>query len=240
MPESQYPARAVRAKANEVVEYHRDEEQPGKPLYLLIPGGLIAIASLLVIIWVAYLAWFDGSVSTSSGLIAIGLLAPVYVGGVFLFSYGYELYDVPKALRLTAIIVFITLAAVVIVAVLFAVLGALKGDKSSSSSSSSSGSSSSDSSSSGKSISRSSSSGGGSWGSALGPIFIDSGSSGTVTHEVTHEVVREVPVAPPLPQPVTCPYCGGSYIPANTKFACPNCGAATPVELLPPTDTSAK
>jgi len=32
------------------------------------------------------------------------LLAPVYIGGVFLFSYGYELYDLPRALRLTAIL----------------------------------------------------------------------------------------------------------------------------------------
>jgi hypothetical protein len=40
------------------------------------------------------------------------LLAPFYVGGVFLFSYGYELYNVPRAIRLTAIIVFVTLAAV--------------------------------------------------------------------------------------------------------------------------------
>jgi hypothetical protein len=38
------------------------------------------------------------------------------VGGVFLFSYGYELYNIPRAIRLTAIIVFLTVASVVIVA----------------------------------------------------------------------------------------------------------------------------
>ena len=64
MAVSQYPARAVRAKTNEVVDYHKDEAQPGKPLYLLIPGGLIALASLALIIWVAYATWFDGTMDS--------------------------------------------------------------------------------------------------------------------------------------------------------------------------------
>jgi len=43
-------------------------------------------------------------------------------------------------------------------------------------------------------------------------------------------VVREVPATP---QPVNCPYCGHAYVPAETNYACPNCGAATPQDLLP-------
>src|SRR5215210_5961491 len=123
MPESQYRARQVGAKTHEVVEYDHDESLPGKPLHILIPGGLIALASLGVIILVAYLAWFKGELDQGTGLLLIGLLSPFYVGGVFLFSYGYELYNIPRAIRLTAIIVFLTLTAVVIVAVLFVVLG---------------------------------------------------------------------------------------------------------------------
>ncbi len=66
---------------------------------------------------------------------------------------------------------------------------------------------------------------------AAGPIFVDAGGSGhTVTREVTHEVVREVPAEP---QPVTCPYCSHAYVPSETNYACPNCGAATPQDLLP-------
>jgi hypothetical protein len=251
MATSQYPARAVRAKTNEVVEYHKDEERPGKPLFLLIPGGLIALGSLALIIWVAYAALFDGTMDSDRATGFLFLLAPVYIVGVFLFSYGYELYDLSKAIRLTIVVVVITVSAVIIIAVLFALLSGSSSSSSKSSSKSSSSSSSgsgggigdaigsfiggSSSSSSGTNLGSSSSSysGGG-----IGPIFIGSTAPRVVTHEVTHEVIKEVPTAPPPPQPLTCPFCGRPYIPAETKFACPNCGAATPKELLPP-DTGA-
>ena len=123
MPESQYRARQINAKTQEVVEYDRNESLPGKPLHILIPGGLIALACLGVIILVAYMTWIQHRLEQPTGLVLIGSLAPFYIVGVFLFSYGYELYNVPRALRLTAIIVFVTFAAVVIIAVLFVVLG---------------------------------------------------------------------------------------------------------------------
>src|SRR5436190_11302119 len=123
MPESQYRARQIGAKTQEVVEYHHDDSLPGKPLHILIPGGLVALASLAVIVLVAYLTWFKGQLDQSTGIVLVILLAPFYVGGVFLFSYGYELYNIPRAIRLTAIIVFLTAASVVIIAVLFVVLG---------------------------------------------------------------------------------------------------------------------
>ena len=127
MPESQYRARQVGAKTQEVINYDHDEAFPGKPLHILIPGGLVALAALAVIVIVGYQTWFKGEIAQSTGLVLIAVLAPFYVGGVFLFSYGYELYNIPRAIRLTAIIVFLTFAAVVIVAVLFFVLGAGKG-----------------------------------------------------------------------------------------------------------------
>src|SRR5512135_1781104 len=134
----------VRAKTSQVKDYHYDDTRPGKPLRWLIPGGLIALASIGLIIYIAYATWFksDGGMDTSQGISLIALLAPFYIGGVFMFSYGYELYDMKKALKLTAIIVFITVAFVVIIAVLAALAGGLKGGKSSSSSSSESSSSS--------------------------------------------------------------------------------------------------
>ena len=98
MPQSHYRAREVSAKTQEVIDYDHNEALPGKPLHILIPGGLVALASLGVIILVAYLTWFTGELEQGTGLILIGLLAPFYVGGVFLFSYGYELYNVPRAL----------------------------------------------------------------------------------------------------------------------------------------------
>jgi hypothetical protein len=217
----------VRAKSNQVVDYHFDDSRPGKPLYLLIPGGLIALASLLLMMYIAYRTWLDASLDQGVGMGLILLLAPVYAGGVFLFSYGYELYNLGKALRDTAIVVFITFAAVIIIAVLFAVLGAL-GKSSGSSSKSEARSSSSN----GSSSSSSLGSGGGNWLGGVGPIIVGGGYPGPVTHEVTHEVVREVPTAPPLPTPIKCPSCGRSYIPAETHFACPNCGAPTPKDLI--------
>ena len=224
MPESHYRAREVSAKTQEVIAYDHDPSLPGKPLHILIPGGLVALASLGVIILVAYRTWFQGELDQGTGLLLIGLLAPFYVGGVFLFSYGYELYNIPRALRLTAIIVFLTVAAVVIVAVLFFVLGA--GGKGLSESSSDRKSSS------GKSRAKprsAPSSSGGSGFPDLGSLVILGNPGRTHTREVTREVVKEVPVAP---RSIDCPYCGRSYVPAEQDYACPACGAATPPELI--------
>jgi uncharacterized membrane protein YhaH (DUF805 family) len=224
MPQSHYPARAVRAKTREVVDYHRDEAQPGKPLQWLIPGGLIAVVSLLVAIFVIYRTWIDATLSEQQGITLLLLMAPVYVAGVFMFSYGYELYDVPKALRLTALIVVLTFAIVIIVAVLLVVLGSGKSSSSRKSSSASD---------SGSTTLSDSSSGSGGIGKALGPIFIG-GPIPTVTREVTREVVREAPREPPPPEPITCAFCSSLYVPEDNKYACPNCGAATPAAALPP------
>lgn len=245
MATSEYKARQVRAKTHEVVDYDHDDEKPGKPLHILIPGGLIALAVLALIIFIGYLTFVEESISQNLGLVLMGILSPFYVGGVFLFSYGYELYNIPRALRLTAIIVFVTLAAVVIVAVLFVVLANSKGGGSSSSSKSSSRSRSS--SSKGDSTAQSlfggalagglakkdssggSSSSGGNYRSS-GPIFMGGmGGTRVETREVTKEVIKEVPKEP---MPVTCPFCTRSYVPVEFNYVCPSCGAATPKDLI--------
>jgi len=231
MTQSQYRARQVSAKTHEVVDYHRDESLPGKPLHILIPGGLIALAALGVIVLVIYKTWFENQIAQSTGSVLLVILAPFYIGGVFLFSYGYELYNIPRAIRLTAIIVFVTVAAVVIVAVLAFVLGA--GSKSSSSKSSSSSSSSNSKSSGGgsKPLSRGSSSSSSSGHSNFGSVAVFGGSGGTrtVTREVVKEKTVEVPVAP---RTIDCPFGHRSYVPAEQNYACPTCGAPTPKELI--------
>jgi hypothetical protein len=220
----------VRTKTDAVKDYHYDDAKPGKPLYLLIPGGLIALAAIGLIIYIIYATWFksDGGMPTSQGVGLIALLAPFYIGGVFMFSYGYELYDMKKTLKLTAIIVFITVSFVVIIAVLLVLAGGSSGKSSSSSSKSSSSSSSGSGHSAAPAVSSTSSStsysGGG---SLIAPIFFAGGGTRTVTE--TREVIKEVPVAP---KPITCPACGRSYVPAENKFACPNCGTATPQNLI--------
>lgn len=223
MSQSQYRARQVAAKTHEVVEYDHDDSKPGKPLHIMVPGGLVALGALGTIILVAYLTWIETRLDQSTGLILIGLLFPFYVGGVFLFSYGYELYNIPRAIRLTAIIVFLTLAAVVIVAVLFFVLGESKGGGSSRSSGSKSKVSS------GGSKSSSVSSSG--WNAPnLGNVVV-LGGGGTRTHEVTKEVVKEVEV-PVAPRSINCPSCNRGYVPSEEKYICPSCGAPTPQELI--------
>jgi len=222
MPESQYRARQVAAKTHEVVEYDHDDSLPGKPLHILIPGALIALASLAVIVLVIYQTWFENNLAQSTGVILLVILAPFYIGGVFLFSYGYELYNIPRALRLTAIIVFVTVGFVVIIAVLFLVLSSGKNDFGSSSKKKSSGGS--------KPEARNLPSSGGSGLPNLGPIVVLGGGR-THRREVTREVVKEVEV-PVAPRSIDCPYCRRSYVPAEEEYACPACGAATPKELI--------
>jgi tRNA(Ile2) C34 agmatinyltransferase TiaS len=65
----------------------------------------------------------------------------------------------------------------------------------------------------------------------LGPVVVLGGSGRTHTREVTREVVKEVEV-PVAPRSIDCPYCKRSYVPAENKYACPACGAATPKELI--------
>lgn len=248
MTQSQYRARQIRSKTQEVVEYDHDESKPGKPLHILVPGGLIALASLGVIILTIYRTWFEDRLSSETGVVLLAILTPFYIGGVFLFSYGYELYNIRRAIRLTLIIVFVTLAAVVIIAVLFLLLGA--DGKGSSGGSSSRGSSSGSSSkrSSGRSSNVSSGdriTGGGSKPQAKS-ISFDSSSSGPGrsetgdafvlggsgrTHTVTREVVKKVEV-PVVPKPVDCPYCSRSYVPLEHEYICPGCGATTPEQLI--------
>jgi hypothetical protein len=222
MPQSQYRAREISAKTHEVVAYDHDESLPGKPLHILIPGGLVALAALAVILLVAYKTWFQGDLAQSTGLLLVGLLAPFYVGGVFLFSYGYELYNIPRALRLTAIIVFLTFAAVVIVAVLFFLLGSGKGRPESSSKKKSSGKP--------KLEARNIPPSSGHVGFPdIGPVVVLGGPGRTRVER--REVVKEVEV-PVAPRAVDCTYCGRSYVPAEQNYACPACGAATPAELI--------
>ena len=240
MATSEYKARQVRAKTHEVVDYDHDDEKPGKPLHILVPGGLIALAVLALIVFIGYLTFLEESIDQNLGLVLMGILSPLYVGGVFLFSYGYELYNIPRALRLTAIIVFVTLAAVVTVAVLFVVLASSKGGGSSSSNKSSSRSKSGSSKSStaeslfggalaGGLSKKDSSSGGGHYNS--GPVIIGGlgGRTRVETREVTKEVIKEVPKEP---MPVTCPFCARSYVPVDFNYVCPSCGATTPKELI--------
>jgi len=118
------PSRQVTARTREVVDYHYDDSRPGKPLHLLIPGGLLAIASFLALGMVGYGEWVEGGLSSPEGKLWVVLLLLPYLGGLFLFFYGYHLYDWGRALLWTLIA---GVAGITILAVGWAVLRALGG-----------------------------------------------------------------------------------------------------------------
>ncbi len=114
----------MRERAGAVVDHHYDDTNPHKPLWLMFPGGAVAVIALLWAAWGFYNAYF-GPKPDSSDLPYLPLLLLFYFGGVFAFSYGYELYDVTRALKLTLKIGLIGLALVVIILVLGFAIAAL-------------------------------------------------------------------------------------------------------------------
>ena len=225
----------VRDRTRLVHDYHYDDQRPGKPLHLVLPGALIALTSLALIIYILHAVIVKGpelGLRPNQGYPLVLVLAFVYIGGAYLFSYGYELYDTRKALRLTAIIVLTTFMSVVIIAVVFLLIAAASDSSGGGSSSSSSSSS----------RSGGTSKGAGAW---LGGWFGGSHSSSTgssissggglninlPTRTVEKKVVEEVKV-PVAPKAITCPSCGRSYVPFDTKFVCPACGTPTPRDLV--------
>src|ERR1051325_7314867 len=123
----------VFARTAAVAEHHHDPENPDKPLWLMVPAGAVAFIALLGVLWDGYQLWVATPHADPDTAIPKFLIALViYFGALFGFSYGYELYNVPKALRLTIIIGLIGLASVFILLALGALL---KGSSSSSKSS---------------------------------------------------------------------------------------------------------
>jgi small-conductance mechanosensitive channel len=169
---------------------------------------LFALASLGLIAFVIYKTWIKPTLSEEQGIKFLLWLAPVYIVSVFLFSFGYETYNLLKALRLTAIIVVITVFVVIIIAVLFALTAAkekMGSTRSSSSKSSSSGSPAPSSHSDLRGIGR------------VLPVGLAA--------QTADSEEQPAPEAPPAPQPVVCPSCGRSYVPAENSITCPRCGA---------------
>jgi len=211
----------VRARTAHVMEHHYSTENPDKPLWLLVPGAMLALAALGGILALAYQIWSTKTLPVGRGVPWIIILSPVYVIGVFIFSYGYELYDLGAAIRLTLIVVVITALAVVMVMALFAVLGGLKGDSKSSGSSKS---------------------GGGSGGSSRqGSTFswgrsnVWTGSGGSSPPPATSGPIGPIPppmVPGPLPPALACPACGQSFFLGSRTLFCPACGGSIPPEIL--------
>jgi hypothetical protein len=113
-------------QAREVLNYQADGSRPGRPLSVVFGGGLLAAVSMGLMILLAYRTWYLGEVDADWAYAGIGFLFPIYVLGLFLFSYGYELFDAGRAARLTLVLALMSLAALVVVIALLAVLAKLK------------------------------------------------------------------------------------------------------------------
>ena len=120
---------SIRERAGAVVDHHYDTSNPDKPLWLMFPAGAVAVVALGWTVWICYQAWFAARPAPAASAILPFTLI-LYFAGVFGFSYGYELYDTGRAVRLTAKLGLIGLAAVLIIVALAFVLGAIgKGRK---------------------------------------------------------------------------------------------------------------
>jgi len=113
----------LRQRARHVVAVDRDPTDPRRPLHLTIPGGVIAIVAFVAATFVVWRTWWEESLPIDTARPLLIVLAAVFVGATFVFSYGWRLYDVKRALALTA---FLTFFGAAIVALLAVVLIALK------------------------------------------------------------------------------------------------------------------
>jgi len=210
------PSHQIRNKAREVVSHHCDTERPGKPLYLLIPGGLLAAGSLVAILLTGYTAFVNSTMPTQDATKHIALLLLPYFGFLLMFSYGYELYNWPKAIRLTLIVGFIGLAAVLVIVAIGFALSCLSeskggGSSGSSKSSSSSGSKSLSTSSAGQSI-------------LAGTTHATSHFSGSTSSTPSLNIggLSAASGGPSLDSVARCPICG-IPLPGGAGSTCPNC-----------------
>lgn len=103
-----------------------DPAASGRPVSLMVGGGLLAVVSMTLCLLLARQIWLTGEVAQEPGLYGVSLLFVLFVGGVYVFALGYELNDVGRAVRLTLILAVLGLAGLVLVVSVFVVLAWLK------------------------------------------------------------------------------------------------------------------
>lgn len=209
-----------------------------RPMNLLVVGGLAAGLSLAFIIYVIYRTFLAEDISRGTGGILLGMFGPIYVAGIYGFAYGWERGNVGKAVRLTAIVVGITVAFVVILAVVFVMIAA----SSKKSGSSSSGSSGSDSDSSGGGGGESPALAGGAATAAgassgrdysgrnllLDAMVVSAGVGDRRQGAVADDEGPAQQQLAPSKGAAVCPTCAARYEPGGSTHFCPHCGARLP------------
>jgi hypothetical protein len=108
-----------------VLAYHFSFQRPGRPLYLMVPGGLVAILTGIWIFFLAKAVWVDHLRSLGSAKPELIASLVVYFVGLAIFSYTFELYNWRRAVRLTLILAVVGLAPIYVGVAIASVLRCL-------------------------------------------------------------------------------------------------------------------
>jgi hypothetical protein len=100
----------VLSKSRDVVTYHFAPEWTGRPLYLMIPGGVAAVVAGVCIFFLAKAIWVEHLRSVDAARPQLIALLAAYFAGLAIFSYAYELYNWRRAVWLTLILGVVGLA----------------------------------------------------------------------------------------------------------------------------------
>jgi hypothetical protein len=95
---------SVSAKRREVVAHHFSPQCRGRPLYLMIPGGVTAFIAGVWIFLLAKAVWVDHLRTVHTATPHLVALLVVYFLGLAIFSYAYELYNWRRAVGLTLLL----------------------------------------------------------------------------------------------------------------------------------------
>lgn len=105
----------VLSHTRNVVDYHSDPSQEGRPLWYLLGGAGVALVSLILIGMLVYRTWLLHELPENRAYFGISFLFCFYVLGVFVFCYAYELFDMGRALKLTIVVSFVSVVMIFLV-----------------------------------------------------------------------------------------------------------------------------
>ena len=84
----------------------------------VLGGAVLAAVSFAVVLYSVYHAWVVADLGSDIAYAGVGFGFMFFALGAFVFAYGWEGGDIPKAIRLSSIICAIALAAVIALLVL--------------------------------------------------------------------------------------------------------------------------
>src|SRR4029077_16439608 len=94
----------IPSKGRGVVAHHFSPNCAGRPLFLMIPGGVTAFTAGVWIFVLAKAVWVDHLRSVHGATPQLVALLVVYFVGLAIFSYAYELYNWRRAVWMTLIL----------------------------------------------------------------------------------------------------------------------------------------